>query len=150
MADKKITALTDLGQNAIASEDLFHVIDSPNASPVNKKISVQNVFNYIPTWIGLNSKQTTVVSSATDVINLTDAITYLDGTNGVYDVALADGTEGQIKYIVMTVTGTVNVIPVNFAPATKIIFNGTGQSVTLIFTNGAWNVLSLYAATVSN
>ena len=69
MADKKITALSDLG-NAIASDDLFHVVDDPTGTPINKKISSQNVFNNIPTYIGLKQTSQAIVadgSTATQV-----------------------------------------------------------------------------------
>ena len=52
MADKKITALTDLG-DSLASADLFHVVDDPSGTPINKKISAENVFNNIPSFLGL-------------------------------------------------------------------------------------------------
>ncbi len=47
MADKKITALTALtADGKVAADDLLHIIDF-SASPVNKKISVANLFEKV-------------------------------------------------------------------------------------------------------
>lgn len=54
MADKKITALTDLGSGNIAAADLLHVIDDPAGTPINKKISVQSFFANIPNNVAIN------------------------------------------------------------------------------------------------
>ena len=59
MADKKITALTDLG-SSLAAVDLFHVVDDPSVTPINKKISAANVFNNIPSFLGLKQTAQTI------------------------------------------------------------------------------------------
>ena len=51
MADKKITQLTDLG-DGLAAVDLFHEVDDPTGTPINKKIAAQDVFNNMPTYLG--------------------------------------------------------------------------------------------------
>ena len=68
MADKKITALDDLG-TALADVDLFHIVDDPSNTPINKKVTAKNVFNNIPSFIGLGqaSEALTSASTAADV-----------------------------------------------------------------------------------
>ena len=80
MADKKVTALTDLGDN-IASADLFHVVDDPTGTPINKKIAAEDVFNNIPSFLGLKqaSQAITADGSSTTAVNVTTAITEING-----------------------------------------------------------------------
>ena len=101
MADKKITALTDLG-NALASVDLFHVVDDPSGTPINKKITAEDVFNNIPSWIGLKDTVQTITGdgSTSTAVTLTQSTTLVDATSGAAPVTVADGADGQVKIII--------------------------------------------------
>lgn len=150
MADKKITALTDLG-NAIAAEDLLHVIDDPSGNPVNKKISVANFFNNIPTYIALDDT-VQVVDTTTEAVNVSASISHIDTVTaaGAHAGSLADGTNGQIKIITMIADGGDSVVtPTNFANGTTITFADVGDTVTLLFTNANWVVLANNGCTIA-
>ena len=146
MADKKITALTDLGDD-LASADLFHVVDDPTGTPVNKKVAAEDVFNNIPSWLALkqSSQTATADGSTTIAINVTTAITEIDATSATSSCTLADGADGQIKTILNVSTSGTNAItitPSNLRGYTNIILNAEGESVTCLFKNSNWNVIA--------
>ena len=79
MADKKITALTELTSTGKAAADLLHIIDF-SASPVNKKITLANLFARIDTpvsSVGTSNFEfgpTTAISAfKVDIANATPA-----------------------------------------------------------------------------
>jgi len=146
MADKKITQLTDLG-DGLASVDLFHVVDDPSGTPINKKIAAEDVFNNIPSWLGLNSTSQAITGdgSTSTAIDIITPVTEVDATSAAAPCTLADGNNGQIKTIInVSTSGTeaVTITPTNLRGHTSVILNAPGETVTLMFKNSNWNVLA--------
>ena len=146
MADKKVTALTDLGDN-IAAGDLFHVVDDPTGTPINKKITSADVFNNIPSFLGLKQASQTITAdgSSTTAVDVTSAITEINATSATHSCAFADGSDGQVKTVINTSTsGTNNIVitPANLRGYTTITLNAPGETVTLLFKNSNWNVIA--------
>ena len=146
MADKKITQLTDLG-DGLASVDLFHVVDDPSGTPINKKITAEDVFNNVPTWLGLNSTSQSITSdgSTSIAVTLTEPVSEVNATSAIGTLTLADGANGQIKTIINVSTGGTNVVtitPSNLRGYTNILLNAPGESVTCIFKNSNWNIIA--------
>ena len=145
MADKKITALTDLG-NALASVDLFHVVDDPSGTPINKKITAEDVFNNIPSWIGLKDTAQTIIGDGSTVtaVTLTQSTTLVNATSGAAPVTVANGDDGQIKIIINKSTSgsnAVTITPANFVSGSTVNIDAPGRSVILFFKDSNWNVI---------
>ena len=97
MADKKMTELDPL-QNNLASEDLLHVVDSPDNAPVNKKVSVENFVGNINKTVGSAdaagkslTKSTITVDAFNSASGYTGDLTALDSV-----VSATPGTPGAI------------------------------------------------------
>ena len=151
MADKKITALTELASGSLASTDLFHVIDDPSGTPINKKIAVSSVFNAIPTFLGLNS---VVTYDADGAVALTEAISLIDGADADALLTLANSTTvGQIKmFAVTSTTNTTDLdLTATLGQGVTFTFQGIGETLTILWTGAAYAVMSIAAnITVTN
>ena len=74
-------------------------------------------------------------------VDITSAITWIV-TDSVDALTLADGEEGQEKFIVMkTDVGDGTLTPDSLGNGTTITFDDVGDSASLLFTNGSWHFM---------
>ena len=120
-------------------------MDDPSVTPINKKISAANVFNNIPSFLGLKQTAQTITAdgSTNTAVDVTSAITLINATSATHAGALADGSDGQIKIVVNISTGGTNnvvITPTNFSN-TSFTLNAPGESAICLFKNSKWYII---------
>ena len=144
MADKKITALTDLS-TGVAGADLLHVIDDPTGTPINKKISVTDLINNLPSFIGFSNSVENITDGIQAAVGITTALTLLASSGTDTATTLADGTVvGQIKIIVHDVDGGNSIRAVTDALGfADLDFVDDGDTAMLMWTGTTgWAILA--------
>ena len=157
MADKKITALTDIG-TGIGATDVWMVVDGIGGTPTNKKMTVSKFTGYLPSYLGF-SQAPDAVTSASTVVDITSSITTIASGAGALALSLANGTsDGQIKFISMITDGggTATITPdsgsgSNLLGYSTIALDAVGDSCTLLYLNSTsgWAVISNQGCTLA-
>jgi len=148
MADKKITALTAVADSAIGADDLLHIVDNPGGTPVNKKMTIAQLFSNVPNAIAVDD--ITVLTAA--AVNLSTSFV-TDFNGGAFTAqqafTLDDGSyTGQLKIIYMSTyhASSYNAVVTIATPLSAsldvLTFNAQGDAAILIWNGSLWITLA--------
>ena len=158
MADKKITALTALGAGLTEpANDLLHIIDY-SASPVNKKITIANLFSQVNTDTTIYGASKTFevgFAAATGVSTASSALKITSGANNAADQAVVVNADGN-AYVDFTVhslggsaiavDGGADTVTINAGSIAAMDFVVKGDTTTMIHADGGLDAVGIGTA----
>ena len=136
MSDKTITELDAL--TVSASTDSLVVYDASATGTL--KLTVANLINKLPTWLGFADTVTTMAADAL-AVPITASICHKTSGSDAEVLTIVAGATGQVLIIVMIVDGggtaTLSGAQINGSVA----FSEVGHAATLLYTNSKWNMI---------
>ena len=159
MADKKVSQLTAL--TSPNDEDLLLLVDDPNGTPVNKKMTIQRLLNNLPSFIAFDDVESLDESTAVSGgISAGEAVTFLDftGYSGGDDLDIDLGAPthtGQLKIIIrkkddVNKNADIDVPTSNWVTgtATDSLVMPSQSAVVLVAFGNVWYPVSNIGATI--
>jgi len=151
MADKKITALTDMASTGKSpAEDLLHIIDyGGGSSPVNKKITIANLFSKVNTStqiyaassefeIGLTDSTVSVLKASVGAsATAASGVVVNDNQNALTDFTVKTENSAQAIFVDSSDdsgAGNVNYVKIN-GDSAKIDFQVNSDTGILVHTD---------------
>lgn len=155
MADKKISALTQMTDSDIEASDLLHLVENPGGTPVNKKMTIGQLFENIPTHLAVNDIAV-VSTSATNLASTFATDFSLASASGNITPTLDNGTQtGQLKVMYCSTihgsghTATVTITSPASTSFDTILFNAIGETAILYWNGSKWFILANTGSTIS-
>ena len=156
MADKKITALTELNAtNKDSAVDLLHIIDF-SASPVNKKISVANLFSNVNTDTHIYGASKTFEIGYANDTNSALKVTTASSATGDGGVMINDDGNQYTDFTVKSLSsdGAIKVdagtddVTINSDSVAAVDFTVNGDNGVNIYADGGLDCVGIGTGTV--
>ena len=139
MADSKVSELVSATSVGVA--DQLYVVQSNTSKKVTAAVLFANAANVtLKGNINLDSSVQTLAAAGS--ISLTTPVTHLSSDAYGGALTIPNGTDNQIKYVVMIYTAggtyTINAASSNIANSANIVFSSAGRTAQLLYTNSKW------------
>lgn len=140
MADSKLISLDPA--SSIASADILYLV-KPSTSPYDHKVTVANLFGGIPVPVVLEDDLvyggTVQTLNSAGAISVSTIVTKITSPDNSGILSIPDGTEGQIKVVVMASNNGSKTLTINSNIGhSSIVFDTPGATATLMFMAGNW------------